>query len=70
MATPPFASRTAAKTSQPGSSISYPSSATTFITGLRGSFSLKSVLPALVPELSYDGLAIAEGEQQALSWSD
>ncbi len=27
-----------------------------------GSFSLKKVLPALVPELSYDGLAIAEGE--------
>ena len=26
-----------------------------------GSFSLKAVLPALVPELSYDGLAIAEG---------
>ena len=26
-----------------------------------GSFSLKKVLPALVPELSYDGLAIAEG---------
>ena len=27
----------------------------------RGSFSLKRVLPALVPELSYDGLEIAEG---------
>lgn len=27
-----------------------------------GTFSLKSVLPALVPELSYDGLAVAEGE--------
>ncbi len=27
----------------------------------RGSFSLKSVLPALVPDLSYDDLAIAEG---------
>lgn len=27
-----------------------------------GTFSLKSVLPALVPELSYAGLAIAEGE--------
>lgn len=26
-----------------------------------GSFSLKTVLPALVPDLSYDGLAIAEG---------
>jgi predicted RecB family nuclease len=28
----------------------------------RGSFSLKKVLPALVPELSYDDLDIAEGE--------
>ncbi|MDQ6717199.1 MAG: DUF2779 domain-containing protein [Gemmatimonadota bacterium] len=28
----------------------------------RGSFSLKRVLPALVPELTYKGLAIAEGE--------
>ena len=27
-----------------------------------GTFSLKSVLPALVPELSYSGLSIAEGE--------
>jgi hypothetical protein len=27
----------------------------------RGSFSLKRVLPALVPELSYEGMAIAEG---------
>lgn len=27
-----------------------------------GSFSLKSVLPALVPDLSYDGLAIADGQ--------
>lgn len=27
-----------------------------------GTFSLKRVLPALVPELSYEGLAIAEGE--------
>ena len=27
-----------------------------------GSFSLKQVLPALVPELGYEGLVIAEGE--------
>lgn len=27
-----------------------------------GTFSLKSVLPALIPELSYEGLSIAEGE--------
>jgi hypothetical protein len=31
-----------------------------------GSFSLKSVLPALVPELRYDGLAIADGQSAAL----
>jgi len=31
-----------------------------------GSFSLKRVLPALVPELSYAGLAIAEGETASL----
>jgi predicted RecB family nuclease len=34
-----------------------------------GSFSLKSVLPALVPELTYDGLEIADGEQAALALS-
>ena len=27
----------------------------------KGSFSIKKVLPALVPELSYEGLAIADG---------
>jgi predicted RecB family nuclease len=31
-----------------------------------GSFSLKRVLPALVPELRYDGLAIADGESASL----
>src|SRR5207247_1758180 len=31
-----------------------------------GSFGLKSVLPALVPELRYDGLAIADGETASL----
>lgn len=31
-----------------------------------GSFSLKRVLPALVPEMSYRGLAIAEGETASL----
>ncbi|HXT15984.1 MAG TPA: DUF2779 domain-containing protein [Gemmatimonadaceae bacterium] len=34
-----------------------------------GSFSLKKVLPALVPELSYSGLAIAEGETAQLQLS-
>jgi hypothetical protein len=32
-----------------------------------GSFSLKRVLPALVPELSYAGLAIAEGQAASLA---
>ena len=31
-----------------------------------GSFSLKSVLPALVPELRYDGMAIADGGTASL----
>jgi hypothetical protein len=31
-----------------------------------GSFSLKKVLPALVPELSYDGLPISEGATASL----
>jgi len=31
-----------------------------------GSFGLKSVLPALVPELSYDALAIADGATASL----
>jgi hypothetical protein len=31
-----------------------------------GSFSLKNVLPALVPELSYDGLPIADGQSASL----
>jgi hypothetical protein len=34
--------------------------------GFGGSFSLKRVLPALVPEMSYRGLAIAEGETASL----
>jgi hypothetical protein len=31
-----------------------------------GSFSLKKVLPALVPELNYDGLPISEGATASL----
>ena len=31
-----------------------------------GSFSLKRVLPALVPDLSYDGLPIADGQSASL----
>ena len=33
-----------------------------------GSYSLKSVLPALVPEMSYDGLAVMEGAQAGIAW--
>jgi hypothetical protein len=35
--------------------------------GFGGSFSLKTVLPALVPDLDYAGLAIADGETAALA---
>jgi len=34
----------------------------------RGSYSLKSVLPALVPGMTYHGLAISEGSQASLAW--
>ena len=33
-----------------------------------GSFSLKSVLPALVPEMSYDGMEVADGQNAGLAW--
>ena len=33
-----------------------------------GSFSLKRVLPALVPEMSYDGMEVAEGSDAGLAW--
>ena len=35
---------------------------------MHGSASLKSVLPALIPELSYDGLEIADGGTAASTW--
>jgi predicted RecB family nuclease len=34
----------------------------------RGSYSLKSVLPALVPGMTYEGMAIAEGNEAGLAW--
>jgi hypothetical protein len=34
----------------------------------RGSYSLKSVLPALVPGMSYDGMEVAEGNAAGLAW--
>jgi predicted RecB family nuclease len=33
-----------------------------------GSFSLKAVLPALVPEMSYEGMEVAEGQAAGLAW--
>jgi Domain of unknown function(DUF2779) len=33
-----------------------------------GSFSLKAVLPALVPEMRYAGMAVANGEDAGLAW--
>ena len=35
-----------------------------------GSFSIKAVLPALVPELSYEGMEVAHGEQAGLAWEE
>lgn len=33
-----------------------------------GSFSLKRVLPALIPDMTYDGMEVSEGEQAGLAW--
>jgi hypothetical protein len=33
-----------------------------------GSYSLKSVLPALVPEMSYAGMMVADGQAAGLAW--
>ena len=33
-----------------------------------GSYSLKAVLPALVPEMSYDGMVIANGQDAGMAW--
>ena len=33
-----------------------------------GSYSLKTVLPALVPEMTYDGMAVANGQDAGLAW--
>jgi len=33
-----------------------------------GSYSLKQVLPALVPEMSYASLEVSNGEQAGLAW--
>jgi predicted RecB family nuclease len=36
--------------------------------GFAGSFSLKRVLPALVPEMSYEGMEVSEGSEAGLAW--
>jgi predicted RecB family nuclease len=33
-----------------------------------GSYSLKSVLPALVPEMSYEGMEVADGQNAGVEW--
>jgi hypothetical protein len=33
-----------------------------------GSYSIKSVLPALVPEMTYDGLEVANGQDAGIAW--
>jgi len=33
-----------------------------------GSYSLKSVLPAIVPEMTYDGMEVADGQAAGLAW--
>jgi predicted RecB family nuclease len=33
-----------------------------------GSYSLKSVLPALVPEMTYEGMEVADGQSAGLAW--
>ncbi len=33
-----------------------------------GSFSLKSVLPALIPDMTYDGMEVSHGEEASLVW--
>lgn len=33
-----------------------------------GSYSLKAVLPALVPEMSYEGMDVADGQNAGLAW--
>jgi hypothetical protein len=34
----------------------------------RGSFSIKSTLPALVPQMTYEGMEVAEGAEAGIAW--
>ena len=36
--------------------------------GFKGSWSIKPVLPVMVPALSYEGLAINKGDQASMAW--
>jgi predicted RecB family nuclease len=36
--------------------------------GFAGSFSLKRVLPALIPEMFYEGMEVSEGSEAGLAW--
>jgi hypothetical protein len=36
--------------------------------GFKGSWSIKHVLPVMVPELSYDGMPIGKGDQASMAW--
>jgi CRISPR/Cas system-associated exonuclease Cas4 (RecB family) len=38
--------------------------------GFHGSFSLKSVVPALIPQLAYDGLEVSDGGQASLAYME
>jgi len=40
----------------------------TYHAAYAGSYSLKSVLPALVPEMSYDGMDVVNGQDAGLAW--
>jgi hypothetical protein len=37
---------------------------------MQGSYSIKKVLPALVPDLSYEGLSVADGQMAMLAWHE
>jgi len=36
----------------------------------RGSFSIKAVLPALIPNITYEGMEVSHGGQAGLAWED
>ena len=40
----------------------------TYHPAFAGSYSIKSVLPALVPEMSYEGMEVANGQDAGIAW--